>query len=677
MTLQLGNPALLAALGLVLLPILAHLTGARRLVRVPFPPVRFLAVAHRTLRRRWLLDDVVLMALRALAVAALVMVFCRPSLLRPVKVAHGSNPDLDTVVVVDRSLSTQLELDGASVFSRIQAEGVDVLEGLAPGTRAALVMMDQAPEVVGRGLTTPRAELVARLRRLEPGHGSTDLGAALHLAAEVLATGGAASGQVIVLGDGTATRTDGLEELPAGIEFVYRDLRVGRAVNRFPLSVDVGDGRQEVPVEVSVAASDGADTDRVAADLVVEAMEPVRATVAQGEPARFTVVDPRPGITPAQIVVGADALPADDSLPFFLHSDGTPSVVLVGRESNASPLQDELYYLTRALETAARPRAVGVEELSELPAASGTALVLANVPCNPDVGAEVRRLVEGGAGVLISVGDLTDRDVCNEVLAGMLPAQLGSVKSREAGAFEEARVGLAMPDTDRALWAPFGEGGLRTFGRVRFSRVMEVEPHLAPRSRVLLRYTDGRAALLERQVGDGRLLLFTSTLDDDWTDLPIRAIYLPMMLQLVGHLSGGADAAPVAVHRVGDRPRLGPLPGELILRHPDGTEEPLAGGDDVQIPPLGTPGHHTVLRTLEGGGSEVVARVAVTTDPRESSLEPMDRLAFAETGLVYVEQDEGGGESRATVMRPTSLVPALALVVLLALCGEAVLGRRR
>ena len=677
MSLQLGNPAMLAALGLVLLPILAHLTGSRRLDRVAFPPVRFLAVAHRTLRRRWLLDDLLLMALRVLTVAALVGVFCRPSLLRPVEVAHGSRPDLDTALIVDRSLSTQLEEGGATVFARIQAEGLAVLEGLAPGTRAALVWMDHAPVVVGRGLTTPRAELVAHLRRLDPGHGSTDLGAAAALGAEVLAAGGATTGQVIVLGDGTATRFNGMEDLPPGIEFVYRDLSVSRPVNRFPLRAEVGAGREEVPVEVTIAASSSKGEERVAADLVAEGLETLHGTAAVGEATRFTIVDPRPGVTPAHVGLARDALPADDILPFFVHSDGTPSVALVGSESNVSPLQDELFYLTRALETAARPRAMGIDEIAALPALPGTVLVLANVPCSAALGHELRRLLDGGGGVLLSVGDLVDRDECNEHLSDLLPALLGSVKSREAGAFEEARVGLAAPDIDLPLWAPFRDGGMRTFGRVRLHRVMEVEPHLEPLSRVLLRYTDGRAALLERQVGRGRLMLFTTTVDDDWTDLPIRAIYVPMMLQVVSHLSGAAEDAPSSVHLVGERPRLGPMPGELVLHHPDGSEDRLEGGDDVRIPPLEAPGHHVVLRSLEGGGSEVAARIAVTTDPRESALEPLDRLAFAETGLIYVEDGGGEGERRATVMRPVSLVPALALLVLLALSVEAALGRRR
>ena len=678
MNLQLAHPALLAGLALVLLPILAHFTGSRRLEPVEFPAVRFLDAAHRTLRRRWLLDDLLLLAVRALAVAALVLVFCRPSVLRPVQAIHGSSLDRDTVLVVDRSLSTRQLMDGEAAFERIRAEGLRVLGDLEPGARAGLIWMDQRAVAVGPGLSSDRSELVTRLQRLEPGYGSTDLAAAVRLATEMLATAGATAGQVIVLGDGTASHIGDMEELPGGIDLVYQDLSTARPPNRFPSEVRVGGGDPHVAVDVRVGASDGTPEGRFALDLALDGREPLRGTAAPGELKRFTVVAPDPGTAAGEVTVAADHLPADDTLAFFVQTQGEPSVSLLGSESGASPLDDELYYLTRALETGARPMAVGAEDLEALPARRGTVLVLANVPCTAAVAGEVTRLIEGGAGVLMSAGDLIQREACNEHLGELLPAHLGSVKSREAVAFEQAPVGLAMPDVDHDLWEPFRQGGLPTFGKVRFDRVLEVEPHLAPRSRVLLRYTDGRAALLERQVGDGKLLLFTSTLDDDWTDLPVRAIYLPMIHQLVARLAGAGDAAAATVHRVGDRPRLGPLPATgLRLSHPDGREEPLEGGAAVQLPLLAAPGHYQLLHTTDGGVVDVVGRLAVRTDPLESALEPLDRAALVDTGLIFVEEGRGGAGQRATVMRPVSLVPALAVLVLLALIGEAALGRRR
>ena len=51
---------------------------------------------------------------------------------------------------------------------------------------------------------------------------------------------------------------------------------------------------------------------------------------------------------------------------------------------------------------------------------------------------------------------------------------------------------------------------------------------------------------MERPVGEGRVALWTTTLDIDWTDFAIRTAYLPLVRRLVDYLarrgSSGASA---------------------------------------------------------------------------------------------------------------------------------------
>ena len=44
-------------------------------------------------------------------------------------------------------------------------------------------------------------------------------------------------------------------------------------------------------------------------------------------------------------------------------------------------------------------------------------------------------------------------------------------------------------------------------------------------------------------MGPGRVLLFTTTADRDWTDLPFKTVYLPLMQSLVSYLSGNNRGA--------------------------------------------------------------------------------------------------------------------------------------
>src|SRR5207247_3421016 len=58
-----------------------------------------------------------------------------------------------------------------------------------------------------------------------------------------------------------------------------------------------------------------------------------------------------------------------------------------------------------------------------------------------------------------------------------------------------------------------------------------------PASRILARYDDGAVALAERRTGAGRVIISTSTLDDSWTDLPVKPVYLPLVHQLAQYLA--------------------------------------------------------------------------------------------------------------------------------------------
>ena len=50
-----------------------------------------------------------------------------------------------------------------------------------------------------------------------------------------------------------------------------------------------------------------------------------------------------------------------------------------------------------------------------------------------------------------------------------------------------------------------------------------------PDAQVLARFDAGAPALVERQVGSGRVLLWASTLDLSWSDLPLKPVFLPFV----------------------------------------------------------------------------------------------------------------------------------------------------
>jgi hypothetical protein len=195
----------------------------------------------------------------------------------------------------------------------------------------------------------------------------------------------------------------------------------------------------------------------------------------------------------------------------------------------------------------------------------------------------------------------------------------------------EAREGLMGTRTERYLLArPVKQG--------------------AP-ARVLAAFDDGAPALIEGQRGKGRVLLFTSTADRDWTDWPIRTSFLPVLQRFAAYLTGGLDEHRQAASPVGERRviRLGEGEALAALVGPDGRERALAeleragltrvAGGVAWAPP--EPGLWQVKLSVRGEERlDPRLAFAVTPDPRESDTR---RLDPAELTAWF------GGESHARV----------------------------
>src|SRR5690606_28562689 len=57
--------------------------------------------------------------------------------------------------------------------------------------------------------------------------------------------------------------------------------------------------------------------------------------------------------------------------------------------------------------------------------------------------------------------------------------------------------------------------------------------------RVLARFSGGAVALAEQRVGQGRLLVFTSDLDNQWNRFPLRPSFVPFIVEALGYLTAG------------------------------------------------------------------------------------------------------------------------------------------
>jgi hypothetical protein len=204
-------------------------------------------------------------------------------------------------------------------------------------------------------------------------------------------------------------------------------------------------------------------------------------------------------------------------------------------------------------------------------------------------------------------------------LASLLPAPLR--KTRDLVDLDATDgTPLAPPDVESLeLFRVFARAGRESFARVRARRVMTTEPPTGEDVRVLLSYEGGVPALIERRIGNGRVLLWTSTIDLGWSNLPLQAIFMPFVQRVTGYLGGDAGGATATADGLVDAPVTLSFP-------PSGGDPEVTGPDGQIVASERTIGALTFTPSLQGAYAAVpaglppLAWVAVNTAPAESDI---------------------------------------------------------
>ena len=590
-------PAMLVGLLAAAIPPILHLIHRRKANLVVFPALTFIRRANKKTARRFRMRQLLLMLCRSLLLLALAFSMSRPYL---------SNDALDTqadplasgtsVVVIDATWPMAYVLDGESLLDRARLMAQRVFDG--SGSLSALVVAGSKVEVPMAEPTADAAPLRAHLDALKVSPHLGTVPDAVSRAFEVISGAPAVGRRRIIVLTTPAVIAAGLPNPPAGsgLEVVAVDVSRGAPLpNRAITQVDIrpapeaGAGAWRVDARVSNLSDE--PVDRLPLSLEVDGQIAVRgfASLGPGASVKKTFIFPLKANqpTPAAVVLDGDALSTDDTRAFWLVPTPEIRVLAINGDPRPTPQRDELFYLERALSTEAAGSArvrltiVTADTLSRAPPdlfERADVVILANVS-----ELEVERanalvsFVQGGGGLLVTMGDEVRPTLMNQRLGAVLPRALRETRAAgDAAASDEGRDRMlaTLHTFDRAhpILRPFPQPNRSSLARVAVSKYMLLDPTPTPQGEVVMSLDDGAPFLLTRGVERGRVALLCGSIDRDWNDLPIRPDFVPLMHHLLRYLTRTStlELSPSFVGQpvvIGlDEPRV----TRVAIRAPDG-----------------------------------------------------------------------------------------------------------
>jgi hypothetical protein len=638
-------PAFLAGLLAIGLPLWLHRLSSDNPNKQRFSSLMFLEPGEprRVLAKK--LQYLLLLALRIGVLVLLAFAFAQPAIWRTPTAGDSGGARLH-LIVLDGSAS----MGYADRWQRARAAAGDVLSSLGPDDRAQLVLAGRIVEVLG-----PATGDVAALRqalniaepsvfRLEYGQLARSIdgvlrGAELPVVID-LVTDAQQSSLPSRFGELAPRRAAELV-----IHNVAEDEAPNWTVDSFGASTVSG----ELTASVRSFASEEATRTLTLTHNGREVAEQ-RVTVPAGGRAQatFAALDLDEG--PNRIAVAlspADDLPVDDRRFLALKRPEPRNVLIVAADAGARGA----LFLSAALQTLTNlslSADVATTPVGDRPLTDFSFVVVADMGLlgAPETAA-LTDYVENGGRVLLAAGPrssgLTSIPITGEMLTSSV--QMGSASVESIGEVDASHPALRGLDELRAA---------------RFSRFLPVEP--AEDDRVLMRLADGSPLLIERALDAGRVLLFTSSLDREWNDLPVQPVFVPLMAGIANHLLGGsgfsseADLGSTLAVRA-----LGLAGGQIFDPNGNKALGLGAGSEDVLLDQIG-------FYEVAGGGTTEL--VAVNFDPREADLTSID-AATLERWQGLGQPADGAPTPTAPGAAPAAAVPSslgpMLLILLLVL----------
>ncbi|MFC2150621.1 BatA domain-containing protein [Calditrichota bacterium] len=665
----------LSALAAAAIPLLLHLLSRRRLPLIKFSTLEFLQRLQKRKSRRVQLRQLILLAIRTLAVAAVVLVFARPAM--QISEAGASAASVEMVVILDDGVSSHAETIDGNLWRMIGSRVTDLAELVNESDRLT-ILYGSDPNSIATFQTGEEMLVADYIENHTPTYEQLKINQALSIADSLFATSSRFNRELYIVGGFYEDIYDSLK-LSLETESVKKLLLPVGPEQMNNLSID------SVHIENTILQENSAveltavihnHGDKQVEDALVSAYldneRVAQATVNIGAgsvaTAVFRLTPRRAGEIGGWIKIEEiDPLEVDSRRYFMLDIPRQLKIFAVAEDT-----------LSRLLLQAAIGREqTGHIQLDWQPRRSWEAssfsgydmIFLAGVS-NVSHGAAARIVdfVKSGNGLIFLPG--MDSDLA--ALSRGLWKQLGFAGAE--GLLESVNIRWGKYDLNHPIFNGIFESG----GKPESPTINHSVKFLTRKGdHVIIPLSNGKPFLLERIVGEGRALMFSSPFLPAAGDFVFSGIVAPLLTRSINYACSPVENS-LKKWTTGEQARIllstrDNSPARLTA--PDQSESqltphPVLNGVAYTIEKLELPGIYK-LQTKSG----LTALIPVNPPAGGSDLNRKDLKHIDDVIVVNTDTGEDFSIMIAGLRYGREIWQPLALIFLLLLVAESIIGR--
>lgn len=577
-----AHPALLWGAALIGVPILIHLLTQRRFKRIDWAAMDLLRMARRKSHRRLLLEDLLLLILRCLAVLLLVLLIARLIISGSPGLARLTGTQTDHLFILDDSPSMQLQQGNRTLFLRATAalgEYARTLAHVRPGDTLTVILTSapDQPFLNGRILSGDHAETVAgAIEALSAGTVPARFDQAFLSLLRVAENEPGVNRVLHVISD--FRRHDWLPDGPqtgvpkqlAALAGAFGNITLVDVGLKSAINLAVTDIRPDeriiatdvpCPMRITVANRGTLDSEPAVMAVTANGAPAARAKVpamapGSAETISVAVTFARSGSATIETELRTnDPLPIDNRRVYAATVESAIRILAVDGEPHRDRALSETFYLQRALappgDTLSGMQVKVVDEDTfDIHELDGVRLLfLCNVyRLSEDQWRAIADWVHNGGGLVIFPGDQVDgafwNKTANTAAPGLLPVQLVEMTDDTS---EREWQTLRIHKPDHPVLQAFTGDRNPFLQRVKVFRYWKMRTGDQPAT-VLATFANEQPALVESNIGAGRVLIFATPADAEHSNWPSDASYLVTLQQIARNLApSGPDARVLTV----------------------------------------------------------------------------------------------------------------------------------
>jgi hypothetical protein len=682
-----ANPIFLWGVLAVSVPVVIHLIFRRKRLAVDYPTLMFVRRVDMKLASRRKVKELLLLALRTLAILMVVLALARPGF--HAKGKGGASADC--VIILDNSATMGLAVGAGTRLEMARSQAAAIIAAMGEEGRAAIlttVTGDDGAEV--GTFSVDRERLAHALQAIQPANSAGSLTGALLRTKEIFAQ--SASGlnrELYVLSDFQANSfrdpqalKDATSGLPSNLVTFFCPVQAAMPDNHVSLVRLSMDPRPKVAGRVMrlVATVKNNSLREIATTLTatMRDIKPITATVTlvagatQDVPLVLTLG--HEGFTWGEVKVDNDDTPFDNVWPFSLEVRGPIRALVVTPALPKKAEQSEAFYLVKALDPTGDGRLSGIRvehvAMQAFPKELDPydAVVLCGGPSLAQEPLQkLRSYLERGGGLMIFAAPrdvtLASNHPLQGFLGGKITGELAAKGTQKPYQLQTVRPASLFFDDCRTT------EGVVEFTEVSVVHALKVEP--GPETEVLAQFSGGHPAILAHKQKKGQVLWWTLSAHTDDSNLPLVPQFLSLLHRSVSvfahaqepsisQQAGNALILDLSARRQKDAKAEYPAAVTIYDATEKSYEVPVTGGR-VTWRQTGRAGvYRMAAKVAEEKGAEKKAAAAamvpvppgfvLTPDPDESAPEYKSpdearRLLALESGAVV----DAGADLKATV----------------------------